>query len=148
MSRKISFRGQIIDGETEKIKLSTLNGKTGYKITKFQIIDPSPGQNDVELLAKIYNKNPATSSVGIADVDFTEGSLMAISFYTFERGNIGSSFQSIFDNELTNQDIFITATDATAGTKNTNYYIELEAMKLTDIQATQLTLKSIRTITS
>ena len=148
MSRKISFRGQIIDGEIEKIKLSTLNGKTGYKITKFQIIDPSPGQNDVELLAKIYSKNPSTSSVGAGDVDFTEGSLMAVSFYTFKNGDIGVSFQSIFDNEITNQDIFITATDSTAGTKSTNYYIELEAMKLTDIQATQLTLKNIRSITS
>mgnify|MGYP005827264627 FL=1 len=148
MSKTISYRGQLTDGISEKISLATLNGKTGYKIKKFQIIDPTPGQSDVELVAKIYNKDPATSSVAAGTVDFTESSLMAISFYTFERGNIGTSFQSIFDNEMTNQDIFLTATDSTAGTKSTNYYLELETVALTDLQSTQITLKSLRTIAS
>ena len=44
--------------------------------------------------------------------------------------------------------MFISITDATGNTVECNYYIELEAFPITDIEATKLTLQSIRTITS
>jgi hypothetical protein len=54
----------------------------------------------------------------------------------------------IFDNEKFNQDIFVNITDAAGETTPANYYIEVEAMPLSDLQSTQLTLKSLRTLTS
>ena len=54
----------------------------------------------------------------------------------------------VFDNEKFNQDIFITITDADGNTTPGNYYIELETMALTDIEATMLTLQSIRQVMS
>ena len=36
MSRTISFRGLIADGEQHTIPLQTIQGLIGYKITKFQ----------------------------------------------------------------------------------------------------------------
>ena len=47
-----------------------------------------------------------------------------------------------------NQDIYVNITDISGSTVPANYYIELETIPLSDIQATQLTLKNIRTITS
>ena len=41
--RKISYAGKINMGTQDKINLKTNNGKTGYKITKFQVISTTPG---------------------------------------------------------------------------------------------------------
>ena len=54
----------------------------------------------------------------------------------------------VMDNTVFNQDIFITAGDPDGGTVAVNYYIELEAMELSEIETTQLTLRNLRTITS
>jgi hypothetical protein len=37
MSVMKSFRGKLADGEQERISLSTNNGLTGYRVTKFQL---------------------------------------------------------------------------------------------------------------
>ena len=50
----ISYRNSIVKGNEQKISLKTLNGKTGYRITKFQIL---PGNMEVgsnEATVKIY----------------------------------------------------------------------------------------------
>ena len=51
----------------------------------------------------------------------------------------------VFDNEIFNQDIYITHTDAHA-TGECNYYIELEQIKLDLNENTVATLKDIRNI--
>ena len=147
MSKIISFRGQLPIGLQDKLKLSTLNGKTGYKINKFQILSQSPGGTASEFVAKIYNKDQTGNETNT--VDFTESDLMAVAFM---RGTTATNSDDtvivIFDNAVTNQDIFIYIMDAAGATTPCNYYIELETMALSDIEATKLTLQSIRTITS
>jgi len=147
MSKKISFRDKIIpETDAHKIKLSTINGKTGYKINKFQIIPTVPGGNAaVEYVMQIYNKNTGTSN----EVDFSNGNLLAVAYYEDNvSSHEGLNQTIVFDNEIVNQDIFITCSDASGGTVPCNYFLELETIALTDLQATQLTLKNIRTITS
>ena len=51
---------------------------------------------------------------------------------------------TIFEQEIFNQDIYITHQDSGAGTLAVNYYIELETMSLTDNAATVSTLRDIR----
>jgi len=147
MSKKLSFRGILTDGVQEKINLSTLNGKRGYRITKFQIMQITPGSESVELTAKIYSKDQIGSID--APVDFSEGDLLAVAVYNAngQAFNYPTSQHVIFDNEVFNQDIFIYAYD-TVATAPCNYYIELETVALTDTQSTQLTLKNLRTIAS
>ena len=134
-------------GVQEKINLATLNGKRGYKITKFQIISASPGATaDVEFVCKIYSTSQTAFP---ATVDFTEGDLLAVNYYQDDTSpNDTSSMDIIFENEIFNQNIFIYAEDAAGGTRPCNYYIELETIALTDAQSTQLTLKNLRTIAS
>lgn len=147
MSKIISFRGQVAIGIEEKLKLSTLDGKTGYKIIKFQIIPFRPGVTSVELISKIYNKSQTGNET--STVDFTEGDLLAANYYQDNNADAyPSASDVIFDNSVTNQDIFVYVMCALGSTQPANYYIELEAFPINDVEATQLTLQSVRTITS
>ena len=145
MSKTLSYRGTLAIGLEDRIRLKTLKGKVGYKITKFQLMSTLPQDGIQELIGKI-TKVPDTNIGAI--VDFTNSDLMAATVHsTYSGGTINSTYV-IFDNEITNQDIFVNITDGASGTTPCNYYIELEVMDLSDIQSTQLTLKSIKQITS
>ena len=150
MSKTISYKGRIPMGEQERINLKTNKGKVGYKINQFAIISTTPGVaagTGTELIGKIYNKSQegAVSTV----VDFTESDLLAVS-YNKEgvAASDGGTQVIIFDNAVFNQNIFVTMADASGNTIEANYYIELEIMSLSDIEATMLTLKSLRNIAS
>jgi len=136
-----SFRGTLASGGKETIRLSTNKGEIGYTIKKFQIIDNTPGTADVELVSKVFT-NDQSAVDGV--VDFSNSELLAVSFYTFERGNISSRQTTIFDNIKVNQDIYITAIDGAGGNDITNYYLELEQFKLDLSEATVATLKDMR----
>jgi hypothetical protein len=146
MSKKISFRGSIPDTNTERIKLATIKGKIGYKIVKFQIIAADVLGAQADMQAQITK----TSDGASATVDFSNADLLAVATYKTEP-NASQTAQGttiIFDNEMFNQDIFITGIDGGTGNQNINYYIELEAREISDLESTMLTLKNLRTITS
>ena len=143
MNKTISFRGKIPDGLQDRIHLSTNDGMIGYKITKFQTISDAPASTTAEIVCKIFTTDQ-TGSVG-PNVDFNDTDLLAVS-YLEEHSNstdFGGS-KIIFDNEIVNQDIFVTASDGSGGTKECNYYIELEVIKLDINTSTYLTVKNIR----
>jgi hypothetical protein len=146
MSKKLSYRGQLPIGEQDRIRLKTKNGKKGYKITKFQIISSAPGTGNFEYVAKIF-KDDQTGSI-TSTINFTDGTLLAAVYNSDSNGWGGNLPDSaiIFDNEIVNQDIFINITDASGATIPCNYFIELEVMDLSDLEATQVTLKSLRTL--
>lgn len=148
MSKKISYKGQLPVGEQDKIRLRTLNGKKGYKITKFEIIGSTPGVANGEYIAKIYNTNQTGSITNT--INFTESDLLATCFAGSSTNNtqIPPLQVTIFDNKRFNQDIFIYIVDVSGGTVPCNYYIELDVIDLNDLQATQLTLENIRDITA
>ena len=148
MSKTISYRGMLFKGTQEKIRLKTMKGKIAYKITKFQLIANLPGTSDYEFVAKI-TKIKENSITG--DVDFTNSELMAVAYL---KGRSSADYNDstnkiIFDNEMTNQDIFINISDNDAtGSDYCNYYIELERVEISDLEATNLTLKNLRTVAS
>ena len=147
MSKKLSFRGQIPMGVQERIKLRTMNGKTGYQITKFQIINKNPVGTTAQHVCKIYAKDQTGS---ITDtVDFTETDLLACAaLKTSSAVHYSTDTIVVFDNNVFNQDIFIYFQDTDGNTDPGNYYIEIETIELSDLQATQLTLKSLRQVAS
>ena len=147
MKTTISYRGTIPVGEQERIRLKTNNGKIGYKINKFQIISTTPGASAYEYVAQVFSKDQTGSITG--DVNFTDSDLLAVVYYQDGSSSGDNPADTIiFDNVKFNQDIFITLADITTNTVPGNYYIELEAMTLTDIEATMLTLQSIRQVTA
>ena len=147
MSKKLSYRGTLDIGLQDRIRLKTITGKVGYKIVKFQIMSTVPGGANTEMLGQIY-KTDQTGSIGTT-VNFSNSDLIAVALY-HDADSTSYAFNDtvIFDNEIVNQDIFVNITDPSGATNPGNYYIELEAMSLTDLEATQITLKSIKDIKS
>jgi len=141
-----SYRGLLPDAGQDTIPLHTNDGKTGYKVVKLQIIDNipgnAPGAVDPEFVCKIY-KVKQTAVDGV--IDFNDGTLLGAAYY--QGGNISTETPTstiIFDNEIFNQDIYVTMNEGAGGATTCNYYIELEQVKLTEDQALIAIVKNLR----
>jgi len=141
-----TFRGLIADGAQDTIVLHTNDGSIGYRIVKFQTIGQAPGVAPLESVCKIYKVSQTTID---GTIDFSDNTLLGICTYARHEDvlNSGESEIIIFDSEIFNQDIYITAFDS-IGALPTNYYIELEQMKLDLSESTVATLKDIRNVTT
>ena len=142
------FRGLIADGAVQNISLHTNDGSVGYKIVKFELMGNKPGDTSYESVVKIY-KIPQTEASVDAVIDFSDNTMIAAGFLegstsvTAVDGKI-----VIFDNEIFNQDIYITHKNIlNVGVDDpVNYYIELEQIKLDLTDNTMATLKDIKNI--
>jgi len=137
-----SYRGLIASNSQHTINLHTNDSKTGYKVKKFLLMPYNNTTEDYEAVVKIYKISQSAIDV---EIDFTDNTLIAA-------GQWGSSSSSniypddltiIFDNEVFNQDIYITSKDTKTNT-GVNYYIELEQVNLTEDQALIAIVKNLR----
>jgi len=141
MSRTITYRGLIADGGQDTIPLHTNDGKTGYQVIKFQGMSENPGADNLEAVLKIYKVKQTTVD---GSVDFSDGTLVAVMEHHKDNGSpYPVSENVIFDNEIFNQDIYITYNDLLVGVKM-NYYIELKQVPLTEDQALVAIVKNLR----
>ena len=139
-----SFRGLLADGGQDKISLKTNNGSTGYRIIKFEIFPNNPGTESSESTVQVFKVEQASVSTSAASVDFSNNTLIAAAFYAKSAGVDNADKEVvIFDNDIFNQDIFVTHTD-TASSQAVNYHIELEQIKLDLTENTVATLRDIR----
>jgi len=127
-------------GEQQRLRLSTIKGKVGYRIVKFEGMNTEPGQENYEATLKIFKNS---QSVNNNTVDFTDSALLAVWFGEGTSAAGPASQSVIFDREIFNQDIFITYLDTSSATK-CNYYLELEVIPLDDAGAEYTTLKDMR----
>jgi len=137
-----TFRGAVGEvGGEERIRLSTIKGKVGYRIIKLELIGVQPGAITQESTVKIF-RSPATSIDSL--INFTDSDLLAAGYYI---NNNGAEYMTatviIFDREIFNQDIYISSYDD-HGDVNVNYYLELEVIPLDDAGAEYTTLKDMR----
>ena len=138
---KKSFRGLLADQTKERIRLSTNNGLTGYKIVKFKLIAEQPGAVSQESVCKLFSIDPPATN-GL--VNFDDPTLLAAAYYMDNHNEVYPVASTIvFDNTTFNQDIFITHFAVDTGQK-VNYYLELEQVKLSKDEATVATLKDMR----
>jgi len=140
-----TFRGQLADGGQDQIRLQTIKGKVGYRIVKFQIMNPQAGASayEMESTIKIYKTEQSTID---AIVNFTDSDLLAAA-QLGTHGSFGTYPQNtiiIFDNEIVNQDIFITHKNLHSDALECNYYIEMEVIPLDDAGAEYTTIKDLR----
>tara|TARA_Y100000310_G_scaffold91896_1_gene89421 strand:+ start:132 stop:560 length:429 start_codon:yes stop_codon:yes gene_type:complete len=136
-----TFRGLLADGTQDRIRLSTLKGKVGYRITKFEVMHDEPGQQHVEGTMKIYKTSQSTID---NNVDFSDPNLLAAAYLAESDDHANTiGMVTIFDSEIFNQDIYVTLED-TVGSRPMNYYIEVEVKALSDMQAEYTTIKDIR----
>ena len=136
-----TFRGLMTDGAIDTISLHTNDGSIGYRIVKFQLMPSSFNATD-EYTIQIW-KTPQTSALTYQD--FSDQALLAVAYIETVAGAAeGVSPSIIFDKEIFNQDIYVTA-KSQAGA-SCNYYIELEQVKLDLNENTVATLKDIRNL--
>lgn len=133
------------DGAQERIRLSTNQGLIGYKIHAFRAIPKNVGSVSCEGIFQIFTTERSTVPTSSATIDFTDPTLLGVCVArtTTDVGTYGSDDFVIFDNVKINQDIFITYTD-NQDTNPSNYYIELEQVRLDLNEATVATLKDMR----
>jgi hypothetical protein len=137
-----TFRGILEDGGQVKVRLSTKKGKIGYKIKKFLLMPEQPGNTAQESVVKIFKIKQTTIPTSGATVDLSDGNLLAVGYQDL---NTQSMTVIIFEQEIFNQDIFITYTDNGGGAnEDCNYYLELETINMTDIATAVSTLRDIR----
>jgi len=139
-----TFRGLLADGGQDRIRLQTIKGKVGYKVVKFQLFPYNPGTEQSESTVTIYKTEQSTVPTGTATIDFSDSDLLGSAFYS-KGAAVGEAVTlvTIFDNEIFNQDIFVTHTEV-GSTHPVNYYIVLEVIPLDDAGAEYTTLKDMR----
>jgi len=138
-----TFRGLLAHNAQDRIKLSTIKGKVGYRIVKFEILTKDPfSAGTVKHVLKIYKTSQSTLD---DTVNFTETDLLGAATYmeTVDLDQAGYG-TIIFDQETFNQDIYISHFE-TSSNAACNYYIELEVIPLDDKGAEYTTLQDIRT---
>ena len=137
-----TFRGILSNDQVDKLRIKHIDGKTGYRIVKFQLMGISENK-DYETAVQIFSieQDPATLS---AEVDFSEHTLLAAGLYgDSTSGSVQSDQTIIFDKVIFNQDIYV-CHKAASGSNSINYYLELEQIKLDDVEATAVILKNFR----
>ena len=139
-----SFRGKMSNDTIDTVLLHTNTGSTGYRIVKLDIFPVDPFKDDYEAIVQIF-KIPQTATSD--EVDFSDNTLLAAGMYSSR--NSAESYAedkfTLFDNEIFNQDIYVTYKDQKTNS-GMNYYIELEQIKLDLNGNTVATLKDIRNI--
>jgi len=86
-----TFRGQLADGGQDRIRLSTIKGKVGYKIIKFSLLDAAPSAITIASTVQIWTQEQ--SSV-VSTINFTDSSLLAAGIY--HAGSGTASPRSVF----------------------------------------------------
>ena len=133
-------------GTQEVIALHTIDGSTGYRIVKLDTIDQDPGTNSTENVLKVYKVEQTTVN---GTVDFSDQTLIGVAYFENNTSTTyGSWKQIIFDNDVFNQDIYVTSNDNSGSALAMNYLIELEQVKLDLNENTVATLKDIRNTSS
>ena len=139
-----TFRGKLDDGGQQRIRLSTKKGKVGYRIIKFLTISaqPSSGGNAGEHFTMLWKVKQSSISTTTPAIDFADGNLLGVNW---SPNNAERPFANsiIFDQEIFNQDIYISHMDI-VGTQQNNYYLELETINMSDNATIVSTLRDIR----
>ena len=142
-----TFRGLLADGGQNRIRLSTIKGKVGYRIVAFELIGNNPSATSNESIVKVWNDEQGADD-GSGDpygiIDFSITGLLAAGYYS--GGSASSNPQDvvvIVDREIFNQDIYITHFDNSSDVP-INFYLELEVIPLDDAGAEYTTLKDMR----
>ncbi len=137
-----TFRGLLADETQQRIRLSTNDGLTGYKIVKLQLYPNKPGDEHYLSAVKVFTVEQSGTPNEVTN--FNDPTLIAAAFF---QDNSDKAYPAdldvVFDNITFNQDIYITHKQK-FGTASINYHIELEQVKLDVNQATVATLKDMR----
>jgi hypothetical protein len=133
-----TFRGLLADGAQERIRLERRDGKTGYRIKKFQIMPKNFNVTD-EYNACVWSIEQTTL---VTTFNFSNNTLIAAAYMENDAGTNGFDESIVFEGVTFNQDIFVSHKSQSG--QSVNYYLELEQIALDDTEATAVILKNFR----
>ena len=138
-----TFRGLLANGAEDTIALHTIDGSTGYRITKFQIMGHDFLYNNQESCVKVTKIPFSTID---AKIDLSNNTLLAVGVWTSHStaGTYPEDQNIIFDQEVFNQDIYVSHFETDS--QKCNYYIELKQVMLNENETTMATLQSLRQV--
>ena len=140
-----TFRGLLVQDAIDTVVLHTNDGSTGYRIVKFQLMPHvyGAGSGELESIVKIY-KILQTTATEI--IDFSDNTLLAAAIINNDTAadSYPTVLTTVFDNEIFNQDIYITHKNQHGDAAAVSYYFELEQIKLDINSNTVATLKDMR----
>jgi hypothetical protein len=136
-----TFRGLLEDEGIQTIRLSTNDGKTGYKIHKFQLMF-SDAATSTKSVVQLYTVPQTTA---LDTINFDNPTLLGVGLLSgkADQTQYPEDMIVVFDSTVFNQDIYITHVEV-AGVASVNYYLELEQVKLAKDEAAVATLKDMR----
>jgi len=136
-----TFRGLLANSGQDRIRLQTIKGKVGYRITNLQLMTNNNSGYDVESTVQIFKESQTATST----VNFTDSNLLASGYLTAGNQPYEATANIIiFDNEIFNQDIYISHVDDGGNARPCNYLLSLEVIPLDDAGAEYTTLKDMR----
>jgi len=141
--RLLTYRGLMTSSTQEQLRLRSIKGENGYRIVKFELMPNNYNVSD-EYTIQVWK----TDQTGAIDnvQDFSDNRLLAAGYIATDSSDITTDSTVIFDREIFNQDIFVTAKSQSGNT--CNYYLELELMPLDLNEATVATLKNMRNLST
>jgi len=140
-----TYRGLLADGGQDRLRLQTIRGKVGYRVIKFQLMPEAPHDVQQVSVVQVWKSQQDSVPTSGATINFSDSDILAASVGWFGglASNISQRTTTIFDQEIVNQDIYLTHTDQ-ASNQACNYYLELEVIPLDDVAAEYTTLKDMR----
>jgi len=137
-----SFRGLLVSGAQQKIRIQGPLGSIAWRITKFQTVGYDPTTLRSESVTKIYRETQTAFNV---QIDFNDAELLGVAVWkNYEDAHRPLTESVIFDNALFSRDIYVTQKDS--DDNSINYYIELEEVKLSAAGMAQLAVAAARRI--
>jgi len=142
-----SFRGLLVDGGQQRIRIQGATGDIAWRITKFEGFPNLPGTTDWESTLQVFREEQTSVSTDTATVNFDDNELLAAIYYPdsayihYKAGGI----TVVFDNILFSRNIYVTHTN-TGGSDSMNYYLELEKVKVSATGMAQLAVAAARRI--
>ena len=126
-----TFRGKLATATQDKISLSGGDIDTGYRIVEIQVIPENPLTNSQEALMQIWKTKQDPGALGTT-INFDDDSLIGAAVWSNNATteNYPEDKSVIFDDEVFNQDIYITCNE-TSG-RAMNYLLKLEEIKMKD----------------
>ena len=135
-----TFKGKLADGEELRIRLTTNDGLTGYKIVKFQLFPTNYNVTD-EYNSRVYSVAGKANSTTF---DFNDPQLLVAAYFENSNGvdPVSKDAVVVIDDKIINQDVFVQHKSQSGN--SCNFYMELEQVKLDLNEATVATLKDMR----
>lgn len=129
MGKKINFSGLLANATQATIPLHGGDAETGYRVKDFRIMPEKPLTNSNESLLQIWKTKQDAGALS-TDVNFDDPEFLGMAIWSNNATteNYPEDLTVFFDDEVVNQDLYVTCFE-TSG-RSMNFMLTLEEVKM------------------